>query len=92
MIKIIYEYSKRNLKSNNQALKYRPDTDKIVRPIRQIVQRKEETTGHFVQREWNWGFVRHKCIVRPKCVRPKCDYVRRGWFPVMRFFPHLNVT
>jgi hypothetical protein len=32
----------------NQALKYRSVTD-IVRPIREIVRRREETTGHSVQ-------------------------------------------
>ena len=32
----------------SQALKYRSVTD-IVRPIHQIVQRREETTGHSVR-------------------------------------------
>jgi hypothetical protein len=32
----------------NQALKYRSVTD-IVRPIREIVRRREETTGHSVR-------------------------------------------
>ena len=36
--------------------RYFKDTDITVRPIRQIVRRKEETTGHFVRREWNWGY------------------------------------
>jgi hypothetical protein len=31
-----------------QALKYRSDTD-IVRPIREIVRRRKETTGHSVR-------------------------------------------
>ena len=34
--------------SNTQALKYRSVTD-IVRPIRGIVRRREETTGHSVR-------------------------------------------
>jgi hypothetical protein len=34
--------------SGNQALKYRSVTD-IVRPIREIVRRREETTGHSVR-------------------------------------------
>ena len=37
-----------------QALKYRSVTD-IVRPIRKIVRRTEETTGHSVWPKWNWG-------------------------------------
>jgi hypothetical protein len=36
-----------------QALKYRSATD-IVRPIREIVRRSEETTGHSVRPKWNW--------------------------------------
>ena len=43
----------KNLSSNDfemdiQALKYRSVTD-IVRPIREIVRRREETTGHSVR-------------------------------------------
>jgi hypothetical protein len=33
---------------SNQALKYRSVTD-IVQPIREIVRRREETTGHSVR-------------------------------------------
>ena len=36
----------------SQALKYRSVTD-IVRPIREIVRRGEETVGHSVQPKWN---------------------------------------
>jgi hypothetical protein len=47
-----------------QALKYRSVTD-IVRPIREIVRRKEETTGHSVRPKWNGGllFVRHENVL-----------------------------
>jgi hypothetical protein len=57
-----------------QALKYRSVTD-IVRPIRQIVRRREETTGHSVRPKWNWDIL----FVRPEWigVRPKCSFVRR---------------
>jgi hypothetical protein len=37
-----------NVCTHYQALKYRSVTD-IVRPIRQIVRRREETTGHSVR-------------------------------------------
>jgi hypothetical protein len=50
------------------ALKYRSVTD-IVRPIHQIVRRREETTGHSVRPKWNWSllFVRPEWIgVRPR--------------------------
>jgi hypothetical protein len=58
-----------------QALKYRSVMD-IVRPIRQIVRRREETTRHSVQPKWNWGLL----FVRPEWisgVRPNCSFVRR---------------
>jgi hypothetical protein len=37
---------------NKQALKYRSVTD-IVRPIREIVRLREETTEHSVRPTWN---------------------------------------
>jgi hypothetical protein len=57
-----------------QALKYRSVTD-IVRPIREIVRRSEETTGHSVRPKWNWGLL----LVRPECigVRPNYSFVQR---------------
>jgi hypothetical protein len=57
-----------------QALKYRSVTD-IVRPIREIVRRRKETTGHSVRPKWNWGLL----FVWPECigVRPNCSFVRR---------------
>jgi hypothetical protein len=57
-----------------QALKYRSVTD-IVRPIREIVRRSEETTGHSVRPKWNWGLL----FVRPECigVRPNGSFVQR---------------
>jgi hypothetical protein len=57
-----------------QVLKYRPVTD-IVRPIREIVRRRKEATGHSVRLKWNWGLL----FVRPKCigVRPNCSFVQR---------------
>jgi hypothetical protein len=38
----------KSLTQKQQALKYRSVTD-IVRPIREIVRRREETTGHSVR-------------------------------------------
>jgi hypothetical protein len=57
------------LEMQPQALKYWSVTD-IVRPIREIVRRREETTGHSVRPKWNWGLV----SVRPECIclRPNC--------------------
>jgi hypothetical protein len=56
-----------------QALKYRLVTN-IVRPIREIVRRREETAGHSVRPKWNWGLL----FVRPKwiSVRPNCNFVQ----------------
>jgi hypothetical protein len=53
---------KASLSLNVQALKYRSVTD-IVRPIREIVRRREKTTGHSVWPKWNWGLL----FVRPEC-------------------------
>jgi hypothetical protein len=39
-----------------QALKYRSVTD-IVRPIHEIVRRREVTTGHSVRPKWNWDLL-----------------------------------
>jgi hypothetical protein len=47
----------------------------ILKRIRQIVRRTEETTGHSVRPKWNWGLL----FVRPEWigVRPNCSFVRR---------------
>jgi hypothetical protein len=61
-----------------QALKYRSVMD-IVRPIRQIVRRREETTGHSVRPKWTWGLF----SVRPEWigVRPNCSFVQIKMYP-----------
>ena len=51
------------------------DTD-IVRPVREIVQRRKKTTGNFVRRQWNWGYSLSDASVLS--VRPKCNFVRRN--------------
>jgi hypothetical protein len=65
----LHAYAPTLLHPLSQALRYRSVMG-IVRPIREIVWRREETTGHSVRPMWNWGllFVRRECIgVRPNC-------------------------
>ena len=45
---MLKDFVDENFKCEFQALKYRSVTD-IVRPIREIVRRREETTGHSVR-------------------------------------------
>jgi hypothetical protein len=67
-------YGKDSRSSGQQVLKYRSVTD-IVRPIREIVRRREEATRYSVRHKWNWGLL----FVRPECigVRPNCSFVQR---------------
>ena len=54
-----------------EAFKYLSVAD-IVRPIHEIVGRREETTWHSIRPKWNQGllFVRPECIigVRLNCI------------------------
>ena len=64
-----------SVRPTGQALKYRSVTD-IVRPIREIVRRREETTGHYVR---PISVTEVYCLSDPTCagVQPNCSFVRR---------------
>jgi hypothetical protein len=62
----------------------------IVQPIREIVGRSEETTGHSVRPKWNWGLL----FVRPECIGvwPNCSFVNQNAPKQVNFGLEVNMN